>query len=69
MKELGSRDRELLNVDARNKNGVSILNPYGELSTVLIQDRHSKQADPLIRSRRRGRTDTNSTRPYKEFGH
>jgi hypothetical protein len=61
-----SRRKELLNIDARNKNGVDILNPYRELSVVLSQGQRSKrvgQSKPTGQSGSRG---TSKSRPYKQ---
>lgn len=44
--------RELLNVDWRNKHGISITNPYGEASQSEKQGQRSGRTDPLERSKR-----------------
>jgi hypothetical protein len=50
--------RKLLNIDARNKNTITALNPYGDDAPLLRQYRSSPQEDRnqrQVRNRKKGR--------------
>jgi predicted component of type VI protein secretion system len=51
------RKTPMLNIDSRNKNGVSISNPYGESRLRYLS---SKQQGQSQRSKRRGKVDKGS---------
>lgn len=52
-------------IDARNKNAVTIRNPYQELSEVASQDQRSRKAGPSLRSKQRGTKGTHTRRRCK----